>query len=146
MGLRLAKLSDQSRSALAGFVPPTGTSLRNPIDVGLTPFLETEIYVRAARTVAEDPGVDAVVVIGIGFNPEINRIYTESMIQAKEDFQKPFIMINIPGFDPDLAQRFCEAGVPFFETSERAMITYAQVRRYQLWRQEMRKENSNDQG
>lgn len=146
VGLRLAKLSEQSRSALAEFVPPTGTSLRNPIDVGLTPYLETEIYVRAARTVAQDPGVDAVVVIGIGFNPEINRLYTESMIQEKGDFQKPFIMINIPGFDPDLAQRFCEAGVPFFETSERAMLTYARVRRYQLWRQEMRKENSNDQG
>jgi acyl-CoA synthetase (NDP forming) len=65
---------------------------------------------------------------------------------VNKDFQKPFIMINIPGFDPELAKRFCEAGVPFFETSERAMLTYAQVRRYQLWRREMRKENSNDQG
>ncbi len=139
VGLRLAKLSDQSRSTLAGFVPPTGTSLRNPIDVGMTAYLETEIYVQAARTVAEDPGVDAVVVIGVGFNTEINRLYTESIIQTSKDFQKPFIMINIPGFDPDLAQRFCEAGVPFFETSERAMLTYAQVLRYQLWRQEMRK-------
>jgi acyl-CoA synthetase (NDP forming) len=139
VGLRLAKLSDQSRSTLAGFVPPTGTSLRNPIDVGMTAYLETEIYVQAARTVAEDPGVDAVVVIGVGFNTEINRLYTESIIQTSKDFQKPFIMINIPGFDPDLAQRFCEAGVPFFETSERAMLTYSQVRRYQLWRQEMRK-------
>jgi len=107
--------------------------------VGMTAYLETEIYVRAARTVAEDPGVDAVVIIGVGFNTEINRLYTESIIQARGDFQKPFIMINIPGFDPDLAQRFCEAGVPFFETSERAMLTYAQVLRYQLWRQEMRK-------
>ena len=138
-GLKLAKLSNESRADLAGFVPPTGTSLRNPIDVGLTPFLQTEIYVRAARTAAQDPGVDAVVVIGIGMNREINRVYTESMIQATKEFEKPFIMINIPGFDPELAQRFCEAGVPFFETSERAMITYARVRRYQLWRRKMMK-------
>ena len=139
VGLKLAKLSNESRADLAGFVPPTGTSLRNPIDVGLTPFLQTEIYVRAARTAAQDPGVDAVVVIGIGMNREINRVYTESMIQATKEFEKPFIMINIPGFDPELAQRFCEAGVPFFETSERAMITYARVRRYQLWRRKMMK-------
>jgi acyl-CoA synthetase (NDP forming) len=57
------------------------------------------------------------------------------MIQAREDLHKPFVMVNIPGFDPDLAQTFCKAGVPFFETAERAMQTYARVRRYQLWRQ-----------
>ena len=139
VGLRLAKLSDQSRSTLAEFVPPTGTSLRNPVDVGLTAYLETEIYVQAARTVAEDPGVDAVVIVGIGHSQETNRLYAESMIRARNDFQKPFIMVNIPGFDPGLGQRFCEAGVPFFETSERAMRTYAQVRRYQFWRQERKK-------
>jgi acyl-CoA synthetase (NDP forming) len=58
------------------------------------------------------------------------------MIQAHQDLQKPIFMVNIPGFDAVFAQSFCEAGVPFFETPERAMKTYAQVRRYQLWRQE----------
>lgn len=111
-------------------------SLHNPIDVGLTAALEMEIYIQAVRTAAADPGVDAMVVLGIGPTPEANRIYTESMIQAREYFQRPFVMVNIPGFDPGLAQSFCEAGVPFFETAERAMWTYAQVRRYQLWRQE----------
>jgi hypothetical protein len=45
-------------------------------------------------------------------------------------------MVSIPEFDRSLAQSFCEAGIPFFETAERAMGTYALVRRYQLWRQE----------
>jgi acyl-CoA synthetase (NDP forming) len=136
-GLTLARLSSETRSALAKVVPPTGTSLRNPIDVGLTASYDMEIYIRSARTVAADPGVDVVVVVGIGLTPETNRLYTESMIQAREDFQKPFIMVNIPGFDSDLARVFCEAGVPFFETAERAMDTYARVLRYQLWRQQM---------
>ena len=135
VGLRLAELSPQTRSTLARFVPPAGTSLRNPIDVGLTASLDTEIYIQATRTAAADPGVDSVVLIGTGLTPEANRTYTESMIQAREDFQKPFVMVNIPGFDPDLAQTFCNAGVPFFDTAERAMRTYAQVRQYQLWHQ-----------
>ena len=135
VGLRLAELSPQTRSTLAKFIPPAGTSLRNPIDVGLTASLDTEIYIQAARTAAADPGVDTVVVVGTGLTPEANRTYTESMIQAREDLHKPFVMVNIPGFDPDLAQTFCKAGVPFFETAERAMQTYARVRRYQLWRQ-----------
>ena len=135
VGLRLAQLSPQTRSTLAKFVPPAGTSLHNPIDVGLTASLDTEIYTKAAQAAAADPGVDTVVVVGTGLTPEANRTYTESMIQAREDSQKPFVMVNIPGFDPDLSQTFCKAGIPFFETAERAMQTYARVRRYQLWRQ-----------
>lgn len=135
-GLRLAELSTQTHSTLATFVPPTGTSLRNPTNVGLTATLNIEIYIEAARTAASDPGVDAVVVSGRGLTPEANKFYTESMIQAHEDFQKPFIMVNIPEFDRSLAQSFCEARIPFFESAERAMGTYSQVWRYQLWRQE----------
>ena len=134
-GLRLAELSSKSRAILAEIIPPTGTSLHNPIDVGLSASLDVEIYTRTARIVASDPGVDAVVVVGIGLSPEANQLYTESLIQARQDLQKTFVMVNIPGFDRALAQRFCEAGIPFFETVERAMGTYALVRRYQIWKQ-----------
>lgn len=136
-GLRLAELSPHTRSILARYVPPAGTSLRNPIDVGLSASLEMEIYIQSARTAASDPGVDAVVVIGTGMTPESNRQYTDAMIQARDEFQKPFLIVNIPGFDPDLARHFCQSGVPFFETAERAMRTYALVRSYQLWREGM---------
>jgi acyl-CoA synthetase (NDP forming) len=120
---------------MAKFVPPTGTSLQNPVDVGLTASLDIEIYVQAARRVAVDPGVDTVVIAGIGLDPGGNQRYTDAIIEAHKDSQKPFLMVKIPGFDPELGQRFCEAGVPFFDTAERAMSTYAKVRRYQLWRE-----------
>jgi len=135
-GLRLAELSAQTRSTLATFVPPTGTSLRNPIDLGLSSSLKIEIYVQAARAAAADPGVDTVVIVGRGLTPETNLLYTESMIHVRKESNKPFIMVSIPEFDRSLAQSFCEAGIPFFETAERAMGTYARVYRYQLWRQE----------
>ena len=135
-GLRLAELLPQTHSTLAAFVPPTGTSLRNPIDLGLSSALQVEIYVQAARAAAADPGVDAVVIVGRGLTPEANLLYTESMIQVSKESKKPFIMVSIPEFDRNLAQSFCEAGIPFFETAERAMGTYALVRRYQLWRRE----------
>ena len=134
-GLRLAQLSPETRSVMARFVPPTGTSLQNPVDVGLTASLDIEIYVQAARTVAADPGVDTVVIAGRGLDPAGTQRYTDGIIEAHKDSQKPFLMVKIPEFDPVLVQRFCEAGVPFFDTAERAMSTYAKVRRYQLWRE-----------
>ncbi|MHC4736349.1 MAG: hypothetical protein ACYTDW_18115, partial [Planctomycetota bacterium] len=133
-GLRLANLSSATRSELARFVPATGTSLRNPIDVSLTASFDTGIYIKAARAVAADPEVDAVVVVGIGLTPDANQQYFEGLSKAHKEFQKPFLMVNIPGFDPELARKFCANGIAFFESTERAMHTYALVRQYQSWR------------
>ena len=113
-GLRLAELSPHTVKRLSEFVAPTGTSLANPVDVGLTGAIEIEIYINVARSLAVDPQVDAVVVIGHGLTPEANRLYVESMIQTGKDFPKPFIMVSIPGRDFPHAQAFCEAGMPFF--------------------------------
>jgi acyl-CoA synthetase (NDP forming) len=133
MGLSLAQLSAETRSTLTEFVPPTGTSLRNPVDVGLTASLDIDIYSKAARALSADPGVDTVVVVGRGMSPELDKLYTESLIQAQRDYDKPFVIVGIPGFESDMATVFCQAGIPFFETAERALAVYAKVRRYQLW-------------
>jgi len=131
-GLKLAELSPQTRKTLGRFIPPTGTSLSNPVDVGLTASFEIEIYVQAARALAADPGVDAVVIVGAGISPDTNTVYTESLIQARKDSGKPFLMVSIPGFDPALARAFCQNKAPFFDSAERAMVVYAACRRYQL--------------
>jgi len=123
MELKLAELSPNTQATLAEFAPPTGTSLRNPTDVGLSASLEMEIYIQTARTIAANPGIDVVVVVGAGMTPESNQLCTESMIQTHKDYQKPFPIVMIHGFDPNLAQQFCQAGIPFFESAERAMRT-----------------------
>jgi len=134
-GLKLAELSTKTTTALTRIVPPTGTSLRNPVDVGLTASLDMDIYIESARSVAGDDGVDAIVVIGMGLTDESNRRYTESIIHIQRTSGKPFLMVNIPGFDPELARVFLEAGVPFFESPERALGTYARIHRYQQRRE-----------
>jgi len=130
-GLKMAELSPDSKSMLSGFIPSTGTSLNNPIDIGLTASLDINIYIESAGTVAKDPGVDAIALIGIGLDIDSNNKYTEAIIKIQKASGKPFMMINIPGFDPELAQRFCEAGIPFFDSAERAMKSYARVYKYQ---------------
>jgi acyl-CoA synthetase (NDP forming) len=134
-GLRLAKLSPETRSTLAEFIPPTGTSLRNPVDVGLSASLEIEIYARAAMALAADSGVDAILVAGRGLTEESNNLYKEAIIRAHRESGKPFLAVNIPGFDMDFSKHLCQAGVPFFESVERALSIYAQARQYQCWKE-----------
>jgi acyl-CoA synthetase (NDP forming) len=137
-GLRLAQLSPETRESLACVVPATGTSLRNPIDVGLTASLEIGIYIQSIQTVVADPAVDALVIIGAGLSPETNRLYTDAIVETRRQSGKAILMVNIPGFDPSYIPQFCNAGIPYFESSERAMKTYARVLRYQQWRKERR--------
>jgi acyl-CoA synthetase (NDP forming) len=134
-GLRLAQLSPETRSALAEVVPPTGTSLRNPVDVGLSASLEIDIYIRSVQAVTADPAVDAVVIIGAGLGPEENSRYTEAIVAARRASGKAILMVNLPGFDPSYIPQFCDAGIPYFDSSERALKTYALIRHYQQWRQ-----------
>ncbi len=134
-GLQLADLSAATRQALKALIPAVGTSAQNPVDVGLTASIDIELYIQSVRIAAADPGVDLLVIIGIGLSPEINRHYTEALIQARNEYQKPFVMVNIPGFEPELGQRFCEAGIPFFDSAERAMAGLSRIIQYRQWRQ-----------
>ena len=133
-GLMLAELSTQTRSDLARFVPATGTSLQNPVDVSLSAHFDLDIFKESARTVAADSGVDAIVIIGSGLTPEDNQTFVDNMIGLQRECRKPLIMVKIAGFDPRFSQQFCEAGIPFFDSAERAIHTYALICRYQRWR------------
>ena len=132
--LRL-KLSPQTVERLSEFVAPTGTSLANPVDVGLTGAIEIEIYIQAARSLAADPEIDSVVVIGHGLTPEANRLYAESMIRTGKDFSETFYNgeHSWPRFStcPGLLR----GRNALFETPERAMSVYARIRNYHIWQE-----------
>ncbi len=133
-GLRLATPAPDTVSRLAEFVPDSGTSLKNPIDVGLTASMDLNIYSEAVQTLLGDPGVDAVVVMGAGLSPELNELYTQNLIRIGRESATPLLVAAIPGFDTNLASNLLRAGVPFFDSAERAMHVYAQVLKYQAWR------------
>jgi len=132
-GLRLAQLSETSRERLSRFLPPTGTSLQNPIDVGMSASLEIEIYNRAIEVVSEDPEVDALMIIGVGLSDDTNRSMIDSVIATKSKSKKPFFMIRVPHVAYDMSQDFCQVGIPFFESAERALGSYARLLQYSDW-------------
>jgi acyl-CoA synthetase (NDP forming) len=132
-GLELAKLLPETSAALARFIPSSGTSLNNPIDVSLTAHFDLEIFFQATRTLTKDPGVDAVIVIGCGLTPETNQEYAKGMIRVLRDCKKPILAVRIHGFDPEYGPLLCRGGIPFFDSAERAVSTYALALRYGNW-------------
>jgi acyl-CoA synthetase (NDP forming) len=97
------------------------------VDVGLTASLDVEIYIRATEELARDPQVDAVVVIGIGLSPQSNERLVDGLVEVRREGRAAVALVGIPGFPPELAQRLCLSGIPFFETAERAMRTLAHI-------------------
>jgi acyl-CoA synthetase (NDP forming) len=132
-GLQLADLQPGTQSELAGLISYSGTSLRNPVDVSLNAHFDIDIFIQTTRMVAADPGVDTLIVIGCGLTPETNQIYTNGLIEVHQEFKKPFLAVKIPGFELRHAQQLCEGGIPFFDSAERAVQTYALALRYQNW-------------
>ena len=131
--IKLADLLSETRAGLADLITDSGTSLHNPIDVSLSAHFDLEIFFQSIRTVAADPGVDSVIVIGCGLSPETNQIYANGLIQAYRDCKKPIIAVKIPGFDLKYAQQLCQGGIPFFDSAERAVHTYALALKYKKW-------------
>jgi acyl-CoA synthetase (NDP forming) len=133
-GLALADISTETAAKLAEFVPPTGTSLKNPIDVGMSASLNININIEAARLLAADPGVDAILLIGAGMDEEANQVFKDEILKLSQESAKAFVFVSFPGFYSSFEQSFCESGIPAFESVERALRVYARVRKYQKWR------------
>ena len=132
-GLQLANLTSETRSELDSLITFPGTSVLNPIDVSLAAHFDLDIFFQSVRLAGADPGVDAIIVIGCGLTPETNQIYVDGLIEAQHDGKKPILAVKIPGFDPKYSQQLCRNGIPFFDSAERAVNTYAMAVQYKDW-------------
>jgi acyl-CoA synthetase (NDP forming) len=133
-GLGMADLSVQTISELENAIAWTGTSVRNPIDIGLSGAMDRDTVFHAAKASASDGNVDAVLVVGTGMTPADNRIFAETFGKLQQEYGKPFIPVAMPGFDEADNTAFFEAGLTVFSSVERAMKGYGRVWRYQEWK------------
>jgi acyl-CoA synthetase (NDP forming) len=131
-GLPMASMEEGSRQRLKAILPATGTSCRNPVDVGLSASFELNLYLDTLEVLAADPNVDAIVVLGGGISDETNQVYLEGLIRIGEATEKALIAVAYPGFvqsDAWLAP-LCGAGIPVYPTPERALRAYAKMRHF----------------
>ena len=125
-GLALAELSEDSRSKLREVVAAAGTSVANPIDVGMALVGATELYRRCLEVALADPGVDAALVIGVSRGDSGG--FAEMLADVTRETGKPLMYVVGPEQqDRRMLEMLAEAGVATAPTAERALRAYARV-------------------
>jgi acyl-CoA synthetase (NDP forming) len=128
-GLKLADLTEQTKSHLRDVVASAGTSVSNPVDVGLVMVGAAEMYRRALAATIDDPGVDAAVVIGGALQGESWQTYVEALTELVQATAKPVLHVSFGPGDPAFEGALVARNIPSFSSAERALQAYARVRR-----------------
>ena len=110
-------------------VASAGTSVGNPVDIGLVLAGAAEMYCQALAATIDDPGVDAAVVIGSSLQGEGWQAYVEAMAELAQAAAKPVLHVSFGPTDPAVDGALVARGIPSFSSAERALQAYARVRR-----------------
>ncbi len=121
---------------LANRIPEANLVAVSDIFVEAAEKLASDFQIPAAykdhRRIMEDKTIEAVVICSSTDTHAM--MIAEAATAGKHIFcEKPIIAVKIPGFDLKYAQQLCRGGIPFFDSAERAVHTYALVVRYQNW-------------
>jgi len=125
-GLELPQLAAGTREVLRGVIPAAGTSVRNPIDMGLVMLGAAEMYYRATEAAALDPNVDAILTIGGSAGAGSLEAYTVAMQEISQRTGKPIMQSSVGGEMP-FERVFSDHGIATFGSPERALWAYARV-------------------
>ena len=152
-GLQMPVLTPETQRVLRQFIPPEGTSIRNPLDIGLV-LQDIGLLQRALEPVIADPVIDAVLfALPIGLlagmargrkvSPEeaeeIANRHFENILSYLKDFRKEraqgkalLIVLQVwgitgvsPGQRARFRNRLVEEGFPTFNALERAAAAYS---------------------
>jgi len=133
-GLDVPDISEPIQRELRSFIRVAGTSVRNPMDVGMQ-LRAPEDHGRVLELVASDPGIDIIMMITHpGWPRWAGRKYADLLFKGLMKFarssehRKPFcIAIRNPSERLEaekerlrVTERFLAAGIPVFKTIERA--------------------------
>jgi acyl-CoA synthetase (NDP forming) len=150
--LKVPALTKETRQELAKITPAdAGSSIRNPVEIGLGRFGVSEYYAKGLNLVADDPNIDIVMAV---LNPHV---YTQEGVGAKEIDQsaqvlidtaktlsKPLVVvitlgdsIDVIGLELAAQEKILNAGVPAFATVEAAILAISKMAKYWEFRRSL---------
>lgn len=149
VGLSVPLFPTQLQKKLASMVPPAGTSVRNPVDVG-SPFPLPAALRGVLEAVLTEGGVDAIIVDEIemsistpsmkGFGGNHGEL-TQVPVDVKKRLDKPVVMVlpveaigadalEFEGARRNICDYYLSQGIPVYLTLERAAKALANLAGY----------------
>ncbi|MEZ0394356.1 MAG: CoA-binding protein [Desulfurococcaceae archaeon] len=127
-GLEVPRTPEDLRSRLRSALPQH-CIVENPID--LTGDTDDERYMTVLEEVLQKDYVDAVAVVALPQVPGLRGKLYEYLVEAKERYRKPLVVISIGSERSQEISKFLESrGVPVFESPERAARALAALYAY----------------
>ena len=136
LGLEIPTLTAKTRKQLAGVAESIGTSVNNPVDLGLIAALAPDHYIKEAiKFVARDPNIDMMLVAFTGppFDDDVrDKKVADILLKEIAEGGKPTVICGaIPQGWPRGELRFIErSNVPVYPEPKRAVYALAKVAQY----------------
>jgi acetate---CoA ligase (ADP-forming) subunit alpha len=127
-GLKMATFTESTKQKLRQILPDVGTSISNPLDVGVGSLMAPEIFGKAAVLLAEDENVDMVMAISAPDNPRS----IASLVDAHKVIKKPLViaLFDIPGLVEPHFKALLSQHIPTYYEPKRAAYALAKLAEY----------------
>jgi len=122
MGLEMAKLSPTTLEKMEKLLPPVGTSVGNPADVGVATLLAPHLYGETLKLLDEDDNVDILLAISDPGQPCM-----QSIVDASKVIKKPLAvtLFELPEQASAQYEFFTQHKIPVFGDAKRAVLAMA---------------------
>jgi acyl-CoA synthetase (NDP forming) len=127
LGLEMAKLSGATLERLAHLLPPVGTSVGNPTDIGVATLVAPNLYGETLKILNEDENVDMLLAISDPGWPCI-----QSIVEAAKTIKKPLAvtLFALPEFAAEEYAFLAQNNIATFGDAKRAVVALAKISKY----------------
>jgi len=127
LGLEMARLSDTTLERLTQLLPPVGTNVGNPADIGVATLVAPNLYGETLKILNEDDDVDMLLAIS-----DPGRPCTQSIVQAAKAIEKPLAvtLFALPEFAAEEYAFFAQNNIAAFGDAKRAVAALAKISKY----------------
>jgi len=127
LGLEMARLSGATLERLTQLLPPVGTSVGNPTDIGVATLVAPNLYGETLKILNEDENVDILLAI-----TDPGRPCTQSIVDAAKTIEKPLAvtLFALPEFAAEEYAFLAQNNIGTFGDAKRAVAALAKVSKY----------------
>jgi len=87
-GLRVVEFTEETKQKLSKILPEYGTSIKNPVDVGLQ--VEPVLELKVAEIIGKDPNVDML----FFYLAMLQRKQSKEILKLQREIQKPIVIVT----------------------------------------------------